>query len=451
MKADNTGRIERVRKSLDTAKIITMSDARQKRNLASATQEYAHRVHKYFSDGIWHNSPCFIIGGGKSLRDFDLTTLNGQLTIGINMVMKYMDPTIFYTMDRAFWTSIEKGEYGEDFKNKFTNYDKGYKVVLNTRLKYDLFPPDVFPIRLFQYHHRFSPSIKEGIGGGQNSGFGALNLAICLGANPIYLLGFDMNNDGSKDHHFHTLYKGSRNKPTTVYDMFKARFEQLTNEELRGRKIINLNPNSGLKKFPRAEYKESLKTNMPVVVSFYTDDEIYSKFAAGFREIMKGYSLDMDIQKISRSSGWLSTVSYKPKFIKQMMLRYPNRSILWVDIDGLIRRYPIHLNNLKASAAFVMWRSELLSGTLYFDNSQESRQIVDDWIARQEEVSNQRGNLRWDQKTLQYVIRKNKYPNIQYLPNSYCQIFDLMADTSENPVIEHFQASRQAKPRYGNT
>ncbi|GAG00227.1 unnamed protein product, partial [marine sediment metagenome] len=32
-------------------------------------------------DGAWNGKPCFIVGGGPSLKGFDWTKLNGHRTI----------------------------------------------------------------------------------------------------------------------------------------------------------------------------------------------------------------------------------------------------------------------------------------------------------------------------------------------------------------------------------
>ena len=69
--------------------------------------------------------------------------------------------------------------WGEDIKKKFENY-MGYKVWLNTSC-IDVPDEDIY--------------ITDTPNGG-NSGHAALNFAIKMGANPIYLLGFDLKGDG---------------------------------------------------------------------------------------------------------------------------------------------------------------------------------------------------------------------------------------------------------------
>ena len=56
----------------------------------------------------WRSSPAFIIGGGPSLRGFDITRLAGELTIGINAAAYLRPaPTICYAGDIRFLQMVE--------------------------------------------------------------------------------------------------------------------------------------------------------------------------------------------------------------------------------------------------------------------------------------------------------------------------------------------------------
>ena len=77
-----------------------------------------------------------------------------------------------------------------------------------------------------------------------------MNLAVCLGANPIYLLGFDM-----KGKWWHTGYPEKHGDE--VFGAFINDFENAVPElERRGVRVINLNPDSGLKCFEFGEFKK---------------------------------------------------------------------------------------------------------------------------------------------------------------------------------------------------
>ena len=94
-------------------------------------------------------------------------------------------------------------------------------------------------------------TLEEGVGHGYNSGYAAINLAICLGANPIYLLGFDMEKgkNGGKQINWHGKYPVQQSD--NVYSTFIKNFQWAAPIiKRRGTQVINLYRNSGLKMFP---------------------------------------------------------------------------------------------------------------------------------------------------------------------------------------------------------
>jgi len=104
----------------------------------------------------------------------------------------------------------------------------------------------------------FSKSFESGIYGGNNSGFGALMLAILFGADPIYLIGYDMNvhdsPDGKQVWH-HNGYPINR-QSASVYKKFILEFERMADEINKRAHVYNLNPNSGLTCFDHADWRD---------------------------------------------------------------------------------------------------------------------------------------------------------------------------------------------------
>jgi len=222
-------------------------------------------IYEVLPDRSWKGKPCIVVGGGPSLTNFDWELLRGWRVIGVNRVYEKFDPTIIFSMDTRFLRWILNGKYGEEAREKFMA-SKAYKVWLctyNCKL-----PPEIFIVKVWGNYSRgfrvFPDTMRNGIGHGNNSGYGALNLATCLGANPIYLLGFDMSyvrenpeNILKLRTHWHDGHP-QPHKPDTVnrfIDYFRvpaARAKEL------GIDIINLNPNSMLKCFPRRRREEVL-------------------------------------------------------------------------------------------------------------------------------------------------------------------------------------------------
>ncbi len=50
-------------------------------------------------DNLYAGRPITVISTGTSLRGFDFRRLDGKLTIGINRVIEYYNPSIFFCVD----------------------------------------------------------------------------------------------------------------------------------------------------------------------------------------------------------------------------------------------------------------------------------------------------------------------------------------------------------------
>jgi len=393
-------------------------------------------LYKVLPDGIWKDRRCFIVGGGPSLKGFNFSLLKGELTIGINRAFEKFDPTIIFSMDSRFWTWVEEGKFGKEVTEKFHKY-KGFKVWLNTfGFPY---PEDIYLLNSATgAEEALTFSMKEGLGHGNNSGYAALNLAICLGANPIYLLGFDMKGDNGKQKWWHDGYPQQQNED--VYKDFKSNFEKAAPKiKEAGFKVINLNPDSALRCFEFGEFEDIKPIKRPLIVSYYTKNTGYEKEAKRLEESIKKFGLEYDIEEIESLGDWQKNTHYKATFIRKMMDRHPNRDLLWLDVDAVVHRYPILFDDIDTDLA-IHYKDgkELLSGTLYFSNNERIKKLVDAWIEE-----NKKNPDIWEQKNLATTL-KNWNGKVEILPPTYCQIFDLMMNAGE-PIIEHFQASRRYK------
>jgi len=238
---------------------------RTTRNMLYASRQYTNRqLHEVLPDGAWRGKPCFIIGGGPSLQNFDWSLLRGKRTIGINRAFERLDPTIIFSMDTRFLNWLVKGMYdkradGAGAREKF-NRSTAYKVWLATyRLS---LPPEFFIVKVKGNYNQglrnFGTSLEDGIGHGNNSGYAALNLAVCLGADPVYLLGFDCNHDHKFGRtHWHSGHPMPQ-KFKTVKDFiayFNRAAMRISHTKSR---VINLNPESALQCFPKQRPEEVL-------------------------------------------------------------------------------------------------------------------------------------------------------------------------------------------------
>lgn len=181
--------------------------------LAKSNHAYLNnnKIVNFFNSESWLGKRCFIIGGGESLKGFDFTKLNNELTIGINKAFyTYPNSTINYSMDSVLYDDIKSGRLDkhneEKHWDKWMSY-KGIRVFL-TPLETKKFGPEVYLIKRSLERILNQNNLDEGIYGGMNSGLGAISLAVALGSTEIYLLGYDLKCKESS--HFHSGYD-SRN------------------------------------------------------------------------------------------------------------------------------------------------------------------------------------------------------------------------------------------------
>ena len=431
---------ERIRQNWSDIKKAGFGFHKESRPTAELDYEEGRMLVDVLPDGTWKDQRCFIIGGGSSLKDFDFSKLKGENVIGVNRAFEKVDCTINFAMDYHLHKWITSGRLGPEARDKFENY-KGYPVWLDS-VGYD-YPKGIFIVA--GSNKRFlTTSMAEGIGGASNSGYGALNLAVCLGANPIYLLGFDMYGAAGRQAWWHDGYPDKRDDK--IYGVFINDFKMILGE-LRKREIrvVNLNPKSALKCFDFGKLEDLKQIDRPIIASYYTKDTDYEKQIQHLKITLRRFNLESDIRGIDDLGDWYKNTYYKSQFVLETLKRHPNRSVVFVDADAIFRQSPILFNDFDCDFAYHFYnRKELLGGTLYFGNGKGSRLVAKKWV----EIDGLHKTTHMPQKNLQVLFNaiKNEI-KWKELPLSYCMIFDCHQRYRENihPVIEHFQLSRKHK------
>ena len=247
--------VERNNLSNDYRKYIVM-------NKSNHSYGQNKQIISIYNKDSWVNKRCFIIGGGSSLKGFDFSVLDNELTIGINKTFQVYDKaTINYSMDVTFYDSMQKGDYDKPNEPKLWGSwmaFKGIKIFL-TPMNIKQFGNEVFLIRRSIEPEFNRIDLDNGIWGGSNSGTGAINLAIALGSTEIYLLGYDCKATGST--HWHSGYEADRDivqfnmKLVSYKEEIEKQYEDI---KKLGVVIYNCNPDSDLKCFPFTDIKKVL-------------------------------------------------------------------------------------------------------------------------------------------------------------------------------------------------
>jgi len=185
----------------------------------------------------WKGQDVFLIGGGPSLRDFDWSLLEPELTIGCNTA---------FTLGEKVCKLCIFGDY--DWFIKFRTELEKYRGVVfaNASASLSVLLENIpwvwtMPRSAMGLH-------KASLGWNGNTGASAINLALILGAQRVFLLGFDMKRIGNNPNWHDKVFRPEATKPG-VYKGFVQDFRHVVHgwkDNFPDREIINVTSDSGL-------------------------------------------------------------------------------------------------------------------------------------------------------------------------------------------------------------
>lgn len=221
-------------------------------------------------EGAWAGDPVYIIGGGPSLKGFDWSLLKGRRRIiAINMALldcPWAD--LWFSEDERVVTMRYFGVDGQR-----EGWDKAFRDFKGVKLFHSLAPsqakavlskdPSIRVIERKVQSKFWSRTFAEGLSYSSNSMIGALNVADILGCNPIYILGLDCNAGKGRTVNFHDRYPSHWKTGDDQYIAFKSDLENWAALHLRHRRVVNLNPESGVDCWPKEDRDFHFKHSEP--------------------------------------------------------------------------------------------------------------------------------------------------------------------------------------------
>ena len=215
-----------------------------------------HWASEILEDGQWRDSPAFIIGGGPSLEGFDFEQLRGGpwKTLGVNAAYS-LDPDIVFVSDAETLGLFERDPvWGEISSVKLTHASNENEL---TKRKFS--GEGVYFVPILHKRPEWGTHIKDGIAVGNNGGTFALNIADILGADPIFLLGYDLKGrpgePAGRAAQWHRKYPDEW-QGRGPYERFKEDLETWA-PKVRA-KVFNLNPDSALECFEKISFEEAV-------------------------------------------------------------------------------------------------------------------------------------------------------------------------------------------------
>jgi len=185
------------------------------------------------------NDTLVIIGGGSSIKDFDLHKLDNLFTFGLNYVCHFYEPTAIIWIDRNFY---------KDNRQMIDNKNS-IKITRDSR---DV-PVNILQLSASKKYYG-SRGLIFGLYHPYLVGLFALSLGIALHFKEIYLLGYDGQFLNDKSHFHNIIHRGMQNEVAYLKGnkYFEAYKDDLT-------KIYNVSPNSAIHTFPKITYDEFCK------------------------------------------------------------------------------------------------------------------------------------------------------------------------------------------------
>lgn len=214
-------------------------------------------------EGAWDGQPCYIVGGGPSLKSFPWDTLKSKRNVIVINRAFVNCPTadIFFTEDARFLLRFP-AEYPKEWA-ALPGLKIWHCVEDHESQNVPALAPGLTVIPCKRKDKFWSHYFADGLSYSSNSGVGAINIACLLEADPIYLLGFDCRAEGHRMENYHNDYKKDPmwEVGTNAADSFKSDFEYWVAPHTKDRNIINLiNPayESALTCWPKKPWSEVL-------------------------------------------------------------------------------------------------------------------------------------------------------------------------------------------------
>lgn len=209
------------------------------------------------------SGPVFVIGCGPSLRGFPFEVLRERACIVCNRAHEVV-PWARYMVTMDYGAFVEGREQHQRLQE--------FKRVIFTKEKGGVIHPKAVEFPWPTRSSMVSDSIHEGMHA-RHSGQAAVNVAYCLGYDPIYFLGIDCQVDyavrvDGQPHYYEEFSEAMRRhilRPVNGYDearMNKWRGSldgQARQYAFRGIEVVNLGPGGALEQYRKMDWQEVLQ------------------------------------------------------------------------------------------------------------------------------------------------------------------------------------------------
>src|SRR5699024_7816853 len=117
--------------------------------------------------------------------------------------------------------------------------------------------------------------------------------------------------------------------------------------------------------------------------------ESYLTHALALKKSLDYFDLNYYSKQVEDAGYWEANTRIKPHFILECLQKFPDRNILYLDADALVKKPLDYFNHITADVAFYKTKGmagmshDYLASTMFFRNTVNTIQLLEQWIAEQ--------------------------------------------------------------------
>jgi len=178
-----------------------------------------------------------------------------------------------------------------------------------------------------------------------------------------------------------------------------------------------------------------------IACAFYTAN--YLPQILSLKCSLEALGINHYFKRYERAATWEATTRLKPVFVAHCLERFPNKDVLYLDADAVVRKPLDFFGSLQTDICILFDPTKLggksclriAAGTLFIRNTEGGRRFSRLWKDAERFCK----PLTLDEDMIYMAFEDMSGITMTVLPPAYSKIFD---KPGVEPIIEHFQASR---------
>lgn len=186
-----------------------------------------------------------------------------------------------------------------------------------------------------------------------------------------------------------------------------------------------------------------MSNEYPTIISYYTKDWLYEKYAMEMRDSCDRLGLEHNIEELESKNSYLANCRMKPRYIYNTISSL-KKPVLWIDADGGILKKPDYFLNLTEDFAAKKMAPKKIRdwhvGTMWFNYTENCLNFIERWI----EYTNK--SISDEEGLYKYLKENPESITIKDIPENYFFI-NKKNQVPGNTVIFHRISTSDEKMR----